>query len=182
MTRECIAQYNLGNCFKDGKGVGKDLAKAVEWFTKAAEQGNADAQYNLGMCYQDGKGVEQDLKKAVEWYTKAAEQNNATAQYMLALHYDFGIGINKDKKKAIELYTLSAKQGYADAQIALASYRECAAALTFFDMSKANEWSEKLNKLVIEMGSADDNVQARLFKEYHKIYNLWKKKKKRLRL
>ena len=87
--------------------------------------------------------------------------------------YSSGNGVEKDYTTAAKWYRKAAKQGYADAQIALASY---------FDMSKANEWSEKLNKLVIEMGSADDNVQARLFKEYHKIYNLWKKKKKRLRL
>lgn len=49
------------------------MQKAVEWYTKAAEQGHAAAQYNLGNCYYDGEGVEKDLQKAIEWYTKAAE-------------------------------------------------------------------------------------------------------------
>jgi hypothetical protein len=65
--------------------VKKDLATAVEWFTKAAEQGYAPAQNSLGFCYEYGDGVEKDLKKAVEWYTKAAEQGDARAQNNLAL-------------------------------------------------------------------------------------------------
>ena len=39
------------------------------WYTKAAEQGDADAQFNLGECYRDGKGVEQSDEKAEYWLT-----------------------------------------------------------------------------------------------------------------
>ena len=34
-------------CYEYGNGVVMDKAKAVEWYTKAAEQGHADAQDNL---------------------------------------------------------------------------------------------------------------------------------------
>ena len=64
----------MGNCYYYGNGVEVDYEKAAEWFTKAAEQGHAEAQYNLGFCYENGKGVPQDNEKAVEWYEKAAEQ------------------------------------------------------------------------------------------------------------
>ena len=60
------------------------LIKYLPWFTKAAEQGDADAQCNLGMCYEDGDGVEKDLQKAIEWYTKAANQGNTNAKQALA--------------------------------------------------------------------------------------------------
>lgn len=79
------AQFYLGWCYKYGEGVKKDIAKAVEWLTKAAEQGYAPAQNALGFCYEFGDGVEKDLKKAIEWYTKAAEQGDARAQNNLAL-------------------------------------------------------------------------------------------------
>src|SRR5689334_7955004 len=68
------AQYNLGFYYEYGKGVAKDLEKAVEFYTLAANQANAAAQYRLGICYQNGKGVVQDLKKAVEFYTLAANK------------------------------------------------------------------------------------------------------------
>ena len=33
----------------------KDYKQAVKWYTKAAEQGYADAQYNLGIMYYNGR-------------------------------------------------------------------------------------------------------------------------------
>ena len=39
-----IAQYNLGIFYEKGYGVSKDLTKAIEWYTKAANQGNKEAQ------------------------------------------------------------------------------------------------------------------------------------------
>jgi len=73
----------LGFCYEIGKGVTKDVEKAKEWHTKAAEQGHAEAQFSLGYCYENGQSVPKDLKKAVEWYTKAAEQGNDHAKKSL---------------------------------------------------------------------------------------------------
>ena len=38
------AQYNLGYCYEYGEGVGKDLREAVNWYTKAANQGHEYAK------------------------------------------------------------------------------------------------------------------------------------------
>ena len=65
----------------NGKQI--NYVKAVEWFRKAAEQGNDVAQYNLAMCYERGEGVVKDLAEAVKWYRKAAEQGNDVAQVIL---------------------------------------------------------------------------------------------------
>ncbi len=43
--------------YQNGKGVTKDDKKAVEWSTKAAEQGHARGQFNLGEMYHNGYGV-----------------------------------------------------------------------------------------------------------------------------
>ena len=37
------AQYSLGWCYANGKGVKKDHSKAAKWWRKAAEQGFAPA-------------------------------------------------------------------------------------------------------------------------------------------
>ena len=76
-----IAPAGTCRCVSKLKRIAKDLKKAVEWYTKSAEQGNAGAQNNLGLCYDNGEGVAKDLKKAVEWYTKSAEQ----VGYMLSV-------------------------------------------------------------------------------------------------
>ena len=66
--------------YAEGQGVPKDSAKAVELFTKAAEQGNVDAQNNLGVMYFVGEGVSRDVNKAKQWFEKAAAQGNEEAK------------------------------------------------------------------------------------------------------
>lgn len=61
----------------------KDEAKAVDYYTRAAEQDDADAQAALANCYANGIGVEKDHTQAVYWYTKAAEQGRIDAQEAL---------------------------------------------------------------------------------------------------
>ena len=41
------AQYNLGVCYYNGKGVEQDYEEVVKWYRKAAEQGHPRAQYHL---------------------------------------------------------------------------------------------------------------------------------------
>lgn len=41
------AQYNLGVMYSNGRGVRQDDQQAVNWYTKAAEQGDAFAQSRL---------------------------------------------------------------------------------------------------------------------------------------
>ena len=79
------AQFNLGWMYYDGRGVEKDYKKAIEWYTKSAEQGVAVAQYNLGVMYSNGQGVDTDYKKAIEWFKKSAEQGYGDAQLAFLL-------------------------------------------------------------------------------------------------
>jgi TPR repeat protein len=69
--------------YQDGTGVPKNEQEAVKWFTKAAEQGDADGQVWLGAMYLGGRGVPKNEQEAVKWLTKAAEQGNADAREAL---------------------------------------------------------------------------------------------------
>jgi TPR repeat protein len=51
--------------------VEQDGQKALEWFTKAAEQGLQGAMTTIGMMYRDGTVLERDEEKAREWFRKA---------------------------------------------------------------------------------------------------------------
>ena len=77
------AQWIVGNFYKYGEYVEKDLVEAVKWFRKSAEQDYQWAQYHLGECYLEGKGVAQDKTEAVKWLRKAAEQGNESAKEKL---------------------------------------------------------------------------------------------------
>lgn len=63
-----------------GNGVPQDYKKALQWFSKAAEQGEALAQYNLGLMYFNGFGVPQDYVQAYKWFNLSAAQGNEKAR------------------------------------------------------------------------------------------------------
>ena len=68
------AQSNLGNMYKQGRGVSQSDKEAAVCYRKAADQGNAEAQYNLGAIYLEGQGVPKNIAKALSWFRKAAAQ------------------------------------------------------------------------------------------------------------
>ena len=78
-----VAQYNLGQCYKYGKGVKKDEAKAFECYKKSAEKGNADAQFEFGCCYDKGIGTDINRVKAFELYKEAADKGYSKAQVVV---------------------------------------------------------------------------------------------------
>ena len=48
---QAAAQFNLGARYSAGDGVPRDSQRAVEWYRKAAEQGNADGQRGIAGTY-----------------------------------------------------------------------------------------------------------------------------------
>ena len=65
-------QFERGKRYEKGDGVPKDIAQAVIWYRKAAEQGHAKAQFALGLSYDNGEGVPQDYQQAYAWFSVSA--------------------------------------------------------------------------------------------------------------
>ncbi|EJK70365.1 hypothetical protein THAOC_08280, partial [Thalassiosira oceanica] len=57
-------------------GLQKDMQRAVELWTEAAELGSVDALYNLGLAHDRGDGVQQDKEKSIQLWSKAAMQGH----------------------------------------------------------------------------------------------------------
>jgi uncharacterized protein len=97
------AQRELGACFATGDWIGeKDAAKAIEWYTAAAEQGHAEAQYDLGFMLLLGEGTEKNTLKGMEWLIKAGEQGNDSACVLLSDIYAqgmFDVAIDNEQAK-----------------------------------------------------------------------------------
>jgi len=65
--------------YRNGDGVARDDAMAIEWFRKAADGGDPKAQCSLGVMYVTGRGVTQDVDQATAWFNKAAAQGDEDA-------------------------------------------------------------------------------------------------------
>ena len=144
------AMGNLGYMYANGEGVEQDYAKAIEWYTKAADSGNTTAMYNIGYMYMYGEGVEQDGTKAIEWYTKAADLGDSDAMYNLGYMYYTGEGVEQDGEKAVEWFTKAADLGNADAMYNLGYMYEAGEGVEQ-DSTKAVEWYTK----VADLGDSD---------------------------
>ena len=110
-----LAAYQLGKCWRDGRGVFPDDERAALWFRRAAESGYNFAQYALGKLLQS----QNRMSEAVPWYEKAAAQGNSCAAYRLGKLYLEGKDVPKDVPQAVVFLTESAQQGNQYAQYAL---------------------------------------------------------------
>jgi len=95
---------------------------AVQWYTKAALQGDKEAQFQLAKMYERGQGVEQSDELALNWIKKAAHNGLGKAEFMYANMLSFGRGLEqKDTKKALLWYERAAEHGHPEAMLKLAS-------------------------------------------------------------
>ena len=62
----------LGYKYEHGVGVPQSYEMAVDYYTEAAEHGDANGQYLLGLMYDKGHGVRQDGVLAHMWLNLAA--------------------------------------------------------------------------------------------------------------
>lgn len=137
---QVAAQVKLGTLYARGLGgIEENPQQSLIWYTKAAEQGNADAknavaelvnrkaaengdasaQYKLGRAYAMGGVFKQDPKLAMAWNRKAAENGNADAQFDLGANYDQGYMVEKDPAHALAWFRKAAEQDHTDAQYVL---------------------------------------------------------------
>jgi TPR repeat protein len=75
----------LASCYTNGIYVEPSMAEALNWLTKAADNGDVIAMYYCGSILEEGdEGVPADKKKAREWYKKAATAGYEPAQVALS--------------------------------------------------------------------------------------------------
>jgi len=92
----------------------------MEWYQKAAGQGDVYSMHNIGFFYQKGQGVPVDYAKAEEWYGKAAAKGFQNSQYNLAVMYYNGQERPKDTVKAYAWLLNAAEKDYTPARNDLA--------------------------------------------------------------
>ena len=109
------AEFTLGQAYDTGKGVPPEPKKALEYYRRAAEHGNAKAQNNLASFYATGTGgVHKNDVEARKWLRKAAEQGAALAQDNLGLML-----AQENDPEALKWFQRAAEQGLLSAQLHL---------------------------------------------------------------
>jgi TPR repeat protein len=128
------------------RGVEKDAVQAVQWYRKAAVQGNARAQYTLGTMYINGKGVQQNEHEGAMWWQKAADQGHVGA------HFNLGLLNEQQGKYQAAIFHYRAGQAAVDPEKARSCIRRCVAAVV---RAKQEEQKQEL-----ETGGAKAGAKA----------------------
>jgi TPR repeat protein len=105
-----------GNKYKDGDGVSKDYAIALDYYRNAAASNNLTAYNQLGYMYLQGYGVTQSYYTAYEWFKKAADLGFAVSQNWVGYMCENGYGVTENSDEALEWYSKALENGYKNAQ------------------------------------------------------------------
>ena len=81
---------------------------ALEYLSKAAELGDADAHYELSNMYSEGQGVEKDETKRMYHLKEAAVAGHAPARHNLGCHE----GRNDRLERAVKHFIIAANLGF----------------------------------------------------------------------
>jgi tetratricopeptide (TPR) repeat protein len=106
----------LGNKYRDGDGVPKDLDRAAELYDRACKGGLTDAcdnLDNLGLHYAEGAGVQEDESHAVALYEEACDGGNLWGCTHLGDSFARGKGVRKDGARAVALLQRACDGGLA---------------------------------------------------------------------
>ena len=113
-------QSHLGNLYKYGFGVEKNLSLSVEWLKKSAAQGQMNAEEMLGDSYANGLGVTRDYDEALRLFKSSASKGNPWAFNNMGNLYRNGRGVKRDPAEALKLFRIAAEKGNPAAQNNLA--------------------------------------------------------------
>lgn len=86
-----------------------DPEEAIDWFTKAANKGNADAMYRLGLIYKDNNDF-RNIEKAISYLSKAGNLKNREALFHLGELFEL-----IDTRRSQNYYRKSSDLGCSEA-------------------------------------------------------------------
>ncbi|KAI9658447.1 MAG: ERAD-associated protein [Trizodia sp. TS-e1964] len=106
----------LGRMALRGEGMTQNFDKAILWFRRGIENGDALSQNGLGLMYLHGHGVPKNAMRAATYFKSAADQDSATAQVNAGILFlDQG-----DIRTATKYFELASRHGHIEAYYFLA--------------------------------------------------------------
>lgn len=110
------AQIEYGDRLYAGLGVPRNVAEALDWWSRAALQGHAEAMVRVGDCLARGDGAPKNPAQAAKLYERAASRNHAGAMVRLGTAYSKGAGVDRDPAAGEQWLKRAAALDHPEAQ------------------------------------------------------------------
>jgi TPR repeat protein len=135
-----------------------DVQDAINWYLKAAEQGDARAQAQLGFIYDKAEADEE----GVAWYRKSADQGHPDGLHGLARMYGSGEGVDKDMAMSMSLFEQAAAKNHLASVLVLAGTYETGGDGVSVDLAQAAKYWKQAGEL------GDQRAMMRLANAYRR--------------
>ncbi len=117
---DASAMFETAENFMNGSnGFPRHRARAVFWYKRAAEAGDADAMAKVAKMYALGRFLPRDAEKALDWYGRLARRDSAYYFKVSAMFAEGSGGFPQDAKKSLEWYEAGAEVGDVSVKIRL---------------------------------------------------------------
>lgn len=113
-------RFHIGYAYLLGEGVEKNLLKAREILTLAAEEGHVFAMMSLAASYRKEHVALPEPDRALAWYEKARDAGEGKALLAMGYMYANGEVGEPDQQRALENFQAAADLGVVQAHTSLA--------------------------------------------------------------
>jgi hypothetical protein len=152
---DATAQRVVGDFYKRGVGVERNLAEAERWFSAAIAQKDTAAMLLLGGLILESPENVLRFPQAVHLFSQAARLGNIDGEYNLGVCLRRGFGIAPDDGQAEQHYRSAAQRDHESAQLALGD-------LIAERWATESEWNEALHWYRKAADSGNAAAKARL--------------------
>jgi TPR repeat protein len=109
----------IGDMYQKGGELPQNSEKAVNWYSKAAEDGGPRVQVKLAFLLLRGQSGTSNYAEVHRLCEKAADSHYPLGAYCLGQLYEQGVGVKRDLPKAAKWFTEAANAGLAAATLRL---------------------------------------------------------------
>ncbi len=113
--RQPLALEMLAYFTQHGVGVPQDAARAIQYFTLAADAGSGNAFYRLAQIYAKGRGIKRNASYIFALYKEGAELGHENATNEMALCYIHGRGVEKNAQLGLKYLLINSLRENTDA-------------------------------------------------------------------
>ena len=113
------ALETVGEMYLGGSDLPRDYSEAINWYRKAAQEGDAAVQIKLAKLLARPEGA-QNYQEARHWCEEAAKQMFSPGAFCVGLMYERGLGVEQNLPEAAKWFNQAAQLGNAEAMSHLA--------------------------------------------------------------
>jgi TPR repeat protein len=110
---QSAAFERIGDMYQKGDDLPQSSSKAVDWYRKAAENGEGRTQMKLVSLLLQGQSATSNYAEARRLCEKAASLKFSPGAYCVGQMYEQGLGVERDISKAAKWFGEAANMGLA---------------------------------------------------------------------